>query len=79
MSQRVARTPGALYADEPAIARKRRRCDGHLAEPHWIEPGDPIYHCALPPNHSDIGNTGWWHSTFCADCAPLPATPKETR
>jgi len=69
---RVARTAGALYSD-PAKARKRRRCDGHMAsEPHWIEVGDPVVYSALPPDHPDIGNVGWWHSSFCADCAPLP-------
>lgn len=69
---RVARTPGALYG-EPQVCRKRRRCDGHLAhEAHWIEPGQTIVWSALPPNHNDVGNVGWWHHAYCANCAPLP-------
>lgn len=67
---RVARTHGALYS-EPRRAQKRRMCDGHLAEPHMIEVGDSIVWSALPPGNSEIGNIGWWHSAFCADCAPL--------
>ena len=66
---RVRLTTDAIYS--PARrCQKRRRCDGHLAERHWIEVGDPIYWSALPPN-SEIGNTGWWHSAFCQDCAPV--------
>lgn len=66
---RVIATPGVLYG-KPQRCKKRRRCDGHMAEPHWIEPGDPIVWSALPPGHSDIGNHGWWHRAYCADCAP---------
>ena len=70
---RVTRTPSALYA-EPKRARKRRRCSGHLAEPHMIEVGDLIVWSSLPPD-SDIGNEGWWHAAFCADCAPIESLP----
>lgn len=69
MSQHVTATPGALYG-KPVTARKRRRCDGHLAdERHWIEPGDRFVWSALPPD-SDIGNPGWWHNALCLACAP---------
>jgi len=67
---RTARTAGAMYS-KPRRARKRRRCDGHLAERHWIEPGDLIVYSALPPD-SEIGNVGWWHSVMCIDCTPAP-------
>lgn len=67
--QRVARTPGTLYA-APRAAGKRRRCDGHLTDPHWIEVGDQIIWSALPPDTDDIGNPGWWHAAFFAACAP---------
>ena len=70
---RVARTPGALYG-ELRVGRKRRRCDGHMADPHWIEPGELVTWSALPPDHPDIGNDRWWHSVFCADCAPTATT-----
>jgi hypothetical protein len=73
MTTRVTRSPGALYS-EPRTAAKRRRCDGHLADPHWINPGDIIVWSALPPGDNDIGNIGWWHHAYCADCAP-EATP----
>lgn len=69
---RVGRNPDALQS--PARrCKKRRRCDGHLAERHWIDVGDPIYWSALPPN-SEIGNLRWWHAAFCKDCAPLTDT-----
>lgn len=68
---RVTATCGALYS-EPRRSAKRRRCDGHLADPHWISAGDPVVWSALPPGNGDIGNVGWWHAAFCADCAPLP-------
>ena len=66
---RVTRTHGALYG-KPQRTRKRRRCDGHLAEPHWIEKGDLMVWSALPPNHPDICNDGWWHAKFCMACCP---------
>lgn len=69
MSQRVDKTDGALYR-KPRVARKRRRCDGHLTDRHWIEVGDLVVVSALPPD-SDIGNTGWWHHWLCIDCAPV--------
>lgn len=66
---RVARSDEALYS-KPRHARKRRRCDGHLGDSHWIEPGDLVVWSALPPGSNDIGNIGWWHSAFCAECWP---------
>lgn len=78
-AQRVTATPGALYSN-PRRASKRRRCDGHLArEKHWINVGDPIVWSALPPDHGDIGNIGWWHNAFCADCAPATNTQEARR
>ena len=66
---RVTSTPGALYGT--AVARKRYRCDGHLADGrHWIEVGDTYVASALPPGHPDIGNVGWWHLRLCMECAP---------
>ncbi len=66
---RVSRTHGALYG--MAVARRRYRCDGHMAsERHWIEAGEPYVASALPPDHPDIGNIGWWHHRFCMECAP---------
>lgn len=65
---RVSRTPEALYSP-PRTLRKRRRCSGHLAEPHWIAAGERAVWSSLPPN-SEIGNEGWWHAVFCMDCAP---------
>lgn len=68
-THRVTRTPEALYS-APRTARKRRRCDGHLAPArHWIEPGDQITWSSLPPD-SDFGNERWWHHAYCANCAP---------
>lgn len=66
---RVVASSEALYG-KPRTARKRRRCDSHLSERHWIEPGDLIVWSALPPNSNDIGNLGWWHAAYCIDCAP---------
>lgn len=66
---RVAKTHGALYG--AARARKRYRCDGHMAsERHWIEAGDLYVASALPPDHPEVSNVGWWHAQFCMECAP---------
>ena len=65
---RTHRSVAALYS-KPRVARKRRRCDGHLAPQHYIEPGDLAVRSALPPD-SEIGNTGWWHHTMCMNCTP---------
>lgn len=70
MSQRVTKSSGAFYS-APRICGKRCRCDGHLAEPHYIEKGAPIVWSALPPDDNDVGNIGWWHHAFCGDCAPV--------
>ena len=67
---RVTKTPGALYG--VFRARKRYRCDGHMAsERHWIEAGDTYVASALPPDDPDIGNVGWWHHRLCMECAPV--------
>lgn len=66
---RVTRTSQALYSP-PRTLRKRRRCDGHLADRHFIEAGQQAVWSSLPP-HSEIGNEGWWHAVFCMDCAPV--------
>lgn len=67
---RVTATPGALYG-KPRTSRKRRRCDGHLADRHWIAPGEQFVPSALPPDTGDVGNVGWWHAAFCMACAPV--------
>lgn len=67
---RVSKSPGSLMSD-PRVCGKMRRCDGHLADPHWIEVGDQLVWDALPPNDNDIGNTWWWHSAFCSECWPI--------
>lgn len=66
---RVVSTFGALYG-KPQRASKRRRCDGHLTDRHWIESGDLYIWSSLPPNHPDIGNIGWWHHAYCSNCWP---------
>ena len=71
---RVASTPGALYG-QPRRSTKRRRCHGHLVDPHFIAAGDLAIWSALPPDHPDIGNDGWWHSIFCTRCAPVETIP----
>lgn len=73
---RVVRSSGALYS-KPRTCAKRRRCNSHLADPHWIEVGDPIIWSALPPDDNDIGNIGWWHHAYCYDCAPIEAVSDE--
>ena len=68
--RRVAKNNGALYGVKHA--RRRYRCDGHMAsERHWIEEGDTYVASALPPDDPEIGNTRWWHNRFCMECAPV--------
>lgn len=69
---RVGATPGTIFA-KPRPSRRRRRCQSHLSDEHWIEVGDLQVWSSLPPNNPDIGNAGWWHSVFCMECAPLAA------
>jgi hypothetical protein len=58
-------------------ARKRFACQGHLnPDRHYIEPGDRYVTSALPPHHSDIGNSGWWHLRVCLDCCPVERDPR---
>ena len=67
---RVGHTPGSLGGI--LTARKRHLCQSHLAdERHYIEPGERYYANALPPDHPDIGNPGWWHFRACMDCCPI--------
>ena len=65
---RVSKNPEALYG-RPRMLRKRRKCSGHLSDPHMIEAGQQAVWSSLPP-HSDIGNDRWWHAVFCMNCAP---------
>jgi hypothetical protein len=66
---RVTFTDGSIAG--LVTARKRYRCDGHLAyERHYIKPGQQYVANALPPDNPDIGNHGWWHARFCLDCCP---------
>lgn len=72
---RVALTPGSIAG--VVEARKRHRCDSHLAsERHYIEPGQRYVANALPPHHPEVGNTGWWHSRMCLDCCPAEHDPR---
>ena len=66
---RVVAHFGELYST-PRRAQKRRRCDGHLAPVHWINPGDLVMVSALPPGDPEIGNDHWLHAWFCAHCWP---------
>lgn len=76
MGARTSPTPGALYS-EPRVSRKRRRCSGHLSDPHWIEVGELVVWSSLPPNDPEIGNEGWWHARFCLACAPVVPTARK--
>lgn len=69
---RVTKSPEAPYS-APRTSRKRRRCNGHLSDPHWIEVGERAVWSSLPPD-SEYGNEGWWHMVFCLDCAPTDPT-----
>jgi hypothetical protein len=71
-STRVISGPGQLWS-RPRISAKRRRCEWELPGSHWIEVGQPIVWCAVPPNHPDLGNTRWLHAGLCLDCAPAAA------
>jgi hypothetical protein len=77
---RVSMTDGSIHG--VVTSRKRHRCDGHLVDSgdvHYIEPGDRYVANALPPDNPDIGNYGWWHSRFCADCAPVEYAEEVSR
>ena len=61
------------------VARKRHVCQNHLLDRddrHYIEPGDRYIANALPPDHPDIGNPGWWHLRVCLDCCPAEHDPR---
>lgn len=61
---------------KPRRAQRRRRCDGHLTEPHEIEAGALYVVGAIPPN-SEYGNMGWWRMSFCIErCAPEECVPE---
>lgn len=70
---RTTRSHEALYS-KPRKVRKRRRCDGHLADPHWIEAGQEAIYSALPPG-GELGYERWQHAVFCLDCAPADTVP----
>ncbi|MFE6966861.1 hypothetical protein ACFVAJ_17255 [Agromyces sp. NPDC057679] len=73
---RVARSPEALWS-EPLRSAKRRRCDGHLTGPHFIEAGDLLVWAALPPG-GDYGTERWQHKAFCVEqCAPAPGASRK--
>lgn len=66
---RVSTTCGSICTVK--TARRRFRCDGHMAsEQHFIEPGERYVRDDLPPNNPEIGNPTWWHARFCKDCCP---------
>ena len=66
---RVTFTPGTLT--KVNRARRRFRCEGHIAPlPHFIQPGERYVRSSLPPDHPDINNDGWWHMRFCLSCCP---------
>lgn len=66
---RVSFTPGSIAG--VVTARKRHRCQGHLSpDLHFIEPGERYVANALPPDHPEIGNRGWWHLRVCMSCCP---------
>jgi hypothetical protein len=72
---RVAFTPGSVQG--VVTARKRHICQNHMDdEKHYIEPGDRYVANALPPDHPDIGNPGWWHLRVCLDCCPAEHDPR---
>lgn len=72
---RVAFTPGSIQG--VVTAKKRHRCENHLTdERHYIEPGQRYIANALPPNHPEIGNAGWWHLRMCLDCCPVEHDPR---
>lgn len=70
---RVTFTHGSL--NKVNRARRRFRCDGHIAHVrHFIEPGERYVRTSLPPNHSEINNDGWWRMRFCMACCPVEWT-----
>lgn len=71
---RVRFTPGSISG--VVRSRKRRACDGHLADrPHFIEAGQTCVANALPPYTDLIENSGWWHMWVCMDCCPPEFAP----
>lgn len=47
-------------------ARKLRRCEGCL---HWISPGDRYLEHVVSPYNNDLGNSTWWRTPECSECA----------
>ena len=73
--RRVSFTLGSISG--VVTAQKRYRCSGHLyPSTHYIEAGQRYIANALPPDHPDIGNAGWWHMRVCLDCCPLSLDPR---
>lgn len=70
---RVTITHGALA--KVNTARRRFRCEGHLApSTHFIEPGQRYVRTSLPPDNPEINNDTWWHMRLCMDCCPVEFT-----
>lgn len=58
----------------PRIARKPHGCERCFRQ---IQPGERYAEHVAAPNHTDLGNTGWWRLAECAPCCascrrPLP-------
>jgi predicted RNA-binding Zn-ribbon protein involved in translation (DUF1610 family) len=47
-------------------SRKSRRCEGCL---RWIHPPDQYLEHVAAPDHGELGNTTWWRSPECRECA----------
>jgi hypothetical protein len=70
---RVTFTQGALT--KVNTARRRFRCEGHIADvEHFIEMGQRYVRTSLPPDHPEINNDAWWHMRFCMACCPVEFT-----
>lgn len=70
---RVTITFGALT--KVNTARRRFRCEGHIAPvQHYIDPGQRYVRTSLPPDHPEINNDGWWHMRLCMACCPVEFT-----
>ena len=67
---------GGAILSPPRRSSKRRRCDGHMAEKHYIEKGEVTYRLSLPPG-GELGYHNWQNAILCADCAPEPTKQSE--
>jgi hypothetical protein len=50
-------------------ARKPRPCGFIGYGCRMIEPGELYLEHVIAPNHPDVGNTRWWRSAECRECA----------